>query len=458
MSGETTLRAGAGCADITPEMGIQIAGDIGRYRPVEEIREPIHARALMMEQTGRKFCVLSLELPAIRDDWVAEIRARAADRFGLGPSAVMVHAHQNHAAPSIGHFMLSDNYAGLPDDLWWVRGGDDRYNEPAVQGILEAIAKADASLQPVTVHVGREIDGRVAFNRRFVMRDGTARGHPKQHERTAILHCEGPIDPEVGVAVLRGEDGRAVAALLHHTCHPVHGYPRRYVIAGWPGAWAAGMSAPLGDECVSLVLNGCCGNVHHANHLDPKHVDNYVRMGSLLTESASEALRSMEEVTAPLLDWRTETVKIPLRELDPEQVEAARKMLAEHPAPIWKQGAEKAIEWDWVYAAGLLDLAAERERQSWYDYEVQALRLGQIAVVALTGEPFVEAQLAIKLKSPAVYTFVAHMSNGYVGYIPTPEALKRGGYETRVGNWSKLAPDALEMITRTSLDVLGDLF
>ena len=85
-------------------------------------------------------------------------------------------------------------------------------------------------------------------------------------------------------------------------------------------------------------------------------------------------------------------------------------------------------------------------------------QIGEIALLALTGEPFVEGQLRIKLGSPAPYTFVAHMSNGYVGYIPTSEAIKRGGYETDTSHWSKLAPQALDMIVEESVAVLDELY
>jgi hypothetical protein len=39
------LLAGFGEIDISPPLGTQITGDIGRPRPTEEIREPIFARA-----------------------------------------------------------------------------------------------------------------------------------------------------------------------------------------------------------------------------------------------------------------------------------------------------------------------------------------------------------------------------------------------------------------------------
>jgi hypothetical protein len=45
---------GFGSADITPAKGIQLAGDIGRYRPVEEVRMPLSARALAMRVQERR--------------------------------------------------------------------------------------------------------------------------------------------------------------------------------------------------------------------------------------------------------------------------------------------------------------------------------------------------------------------------------------------------------------------
>jgi hypothetical protein len=454
-----SILAGAAAADITPKMDIQIAGDIGRRRPVEEIREHIYAYALMLESGLTRFCILSLDLLSVTHKWVDEIRARASTRVGIDPGAVMVHPVQNHAAPSLGNLAHSDEYDGIPDGLWWLRGGDPRYDEPTMVAILDAIERADRHKVPVTVHVGREIDGRAAFNRRFVMRDGTARGHPKPHERKEILHIEGPIDPEVGVMALRGRDGANVAALLHYTCHPVHGYPKNYVIGGWPGTWASGMRGPLGVECVPLVLNGCCGNVHHRNHLDPRHVDDHVRMGAVLTESAGKALQDLEVQANPLLAWRSKKVRIPLRRLSDRDLAAARRYLAAHPAPPQRSDVKDAVafEWDWCYAHSNIDLAAKQARKSYYDYEVQALRIADTAVVALTGEPFVEGQLRIKLESPFAYTFVAHMSNGYAGYVPTAEALARGGYEARTSNGSQLAPEALDMICTAAGELLSDL-
>jgi neutral ceramidase len=459
MTTDPLLRAGAAEVDITPEMGIQIAGDIGRLRPVQEIRERIYAKALVLEAGGTRCCILSVEVCYLTHQWVDEVRRRAAEQFGLDPHAIMIHAIQNHSAPAIGNAAVSDAYTGIPPELWWLRSGDARYNEPAVRGIVAAIGQAQARLQPVTVLVGREIDGRAAFNRRFVLRDGAAIAHPWGEDARQILYCEGPIDPEVGVMVLRGQDGANVAALLHYTCHPVHGYPMNYISGDWPGAWASAMRGALGAGCVALVINGCCGNIHHHNHLDPAHVNNYLRMGSLLAESATRAMQSLVEQPSATLAWTSEQVRIPLRELPHEEVEAARALLAAQPEAPMLPDPVPSVEWDWVYAHAMMDLAATHAQQPYYDYEVQSIRIADSAVVALTGEPFVEGQLDLKMRSAFPHTFVAHMANGYVGYVPTREALRRGGrsFEIRTSNWAKLIPEALEMVVDTAVTQLAAL-
>jgi hypothetical protein len=455
------LRAGAAMVDITPAKDIQLAGDIGRRRPVEEIRERIYAKALVMGSGGEQLCLLSLEVCFVTDKWVSEIRKRASERFGLAPQAIMVHSIQNHAAPAIGNAAVRDEYKGLGPDLWWLRSGDKRYNEPAISVIVDAIGKAQAQMVPVTVRAGRALDSRVAFNRRFVLRDGTAIAHPHGEDQKQILYSEGPMDPEVGVLLLQAADGRIVAALLHHTCHPVHGYPHRYVIADWPGTWASAMRGALGADCVALVINGCCGNIHHHNHTDPRHIDDHIRMGSMLAESAYRAIQASVPQTETTLGWRSEILRIPYRELPTSEVEAARRLLAKQPKPAISMAEGYAsIPWDWIYAHTVLDLAEHLKSHRHHAYEVQAFRIANSAVVALVGEPFVEGQLQVKLRSPFPFTFLAHMSNGYVGYIPTAEAIARGGtrsFETRPSNWSKLVPPALDMIAEKSLELLRQL-
>ncbi|NQU12431.1 hypothetical protein HQ590_16670 [bacterium] len=451
------LRAGVGQADITPARGIQIAGDIGRYRPVEEIRDPLFAKAMIVEQGGRRACFVVLDVLAITRQWSDAIRRQAAERFGLDFDAILVHVTQDHAAPSIGHCFIWDQSPWFPPQYPWLLGGDDRYNPVAVNGALTALEQALATIQPVTMKVGRGVDGRVAFNRRFIMRDGTARTHPGMCNPD-VLQVEGPADPEVGVMVLASPDGQAIAALLHHTCHPCHGYPQRWISADWPGAWCHGVRAILGDRCVPMVINGFCGNIHHCNHLDPEYRQDHHEMARQLTQTTQQVLARLQPVAAPILDWRVRSLSIPMRRPTDQEIVTARQMLQAHPEPIWTDATQTAVVWDWVYAAMRLDLAEHYDRNSNFDYPIQAYRLGNAAIIAVGGEPFVEEQLRIKAAMPATFVFPAHMCHGYVGYIPTAEAFVRGGYETDTSNGSKLAPQALRMIGDAAIEMLHELY
>ena len=453
----STLRAGSARADITPAMGIQLAGDIGRVRPTEEIRERLYAGALALESGDTRLCLVSLDLLGISTEWANEIRARAARRFGLDPARVILHVVQNHASPTIGHCFVKESCALMPAEYPWLRGGDERYNEPAASAILDAIGNALAALRSVRVETGRGIDGRVAFNLRFVMRDGSGRCHPPTCSPD-ILHTEGPADPEVGVMRLVAGDDSPVAILLHHTCHPCHGYPERFVIGDWPGAWAELARRAQGKGCEALVINGCCGNIHHANHLDPTQVHDHRLMAGRLQETAAAALGRMTRHDSGELRFARRVLRLPLRRLADSEVEEAREYLRRHPEPEWNDAARTSVNWDWVYAVMRIDLKDTQDRDPLCDYEIAAVRLGDAALVTLMGEPFVEAQLRIKRESPAPFTWVAHFCHGYAGYLPTSDAFTRGGYETRTSNGSKFEPDALETVTRTSIELLKGLF
>lgn len=455
------LLAGAAAVEITPENGTQIAGSIGVKRPSDTVLDPLYCRALVLAKGKTRLCYLSADILAIRCDYAAEIRRRAEERFGLGPASVIVNCTQNHSSPSVGHcFCLDEAFwrRWVTDDLEWVLGGEPAYNEFLMERAMDAIELALDRLQAVSLAAGRAIEGRAAFNRRAILRDGTAVMHPAIGDPN-ILQIEGPVDPEVGVAILRNEKGEDISALLHFSCHPQQGVPGTAIAYGWPGAWCDAMAECLSPGAVPVVANGCCGNLHPRNPLDDARFE-YHEMGRTLAEDAQKAMERMPPSTAgeTTLESRSKIVQIPLRRLDPELVRDARELLASHPEPMWLDEEKTRISWDWIYAISRLDLDRYCEAHSHFEYEIQAFRIGEVALLALTGEPFVEGQLKIKLHSPAQYTFVAHMSNGYVGYVPTKEAIERGGFETNTSHWSKLAPEALEMIVEESVALLECLY
>lgn len=454
---EPTFQVGVAETTINPRLGMQIDGNIGAYRPAQCILNDLHARAIVFERGGDRFLLLSMDLLAITTEWCDAIRDFAAGELGFDRDAVAVHVVQNHSSPSMGQIMLTDRFEATKKHPW-IRGSDPDYGPLAMEKIKPMIREAVGNVQPVRLVFGSTVEGRVSFNRRIAMRDGTSEmgfaGRPHM-----ALYREGPSDPEVGFALFTTPELQTTAALLHHTCHPVHWNPHHAIHSDWPGAWAAEARRTLLPTAVPLVLNGCCGNVIHHDVLNPHREDTPQSMGRILTDAVRKALTDPYfSNDDPVLAYRTLRFGIPFRQFPKEVFEQAHKLLDEHPDPVWTDDTHTRFEWDWHFAASLVDLEHTLASQDEFEYEIQALRLGDLAIVVLPGEPFVEVQLEIKQRSPAKRTFMAHMANRYVGYIPTPEAIGRGGYETRASSSSKLAPEALQMIADKSVELLEGLY
>ena len=464
------LRAGAAAVDITPEAGTHLAGSgAGEHRPAQSVIDPLFARAIVFEAGGRRLCLVTLDVTIITGDYTARIRQGITAQTGIDPDAILVHAIQTHSAPSLGHFMLDQDFPlqiSAGNEYIW--GAETVYAERAAAAAVAAAVQAVASLRPVRLGVGRGIVGDLAFNRRGVRRDGTVM-MPKPQGReqqpfgiTELCYLEGPIDPEVGVLCVQDEQMHPVACLLHHTCHPVNVFGNREtyyaVSADWPGAWAAEMQASWGGQGLAMVLNGCCGNLNPWNPFDPACTPDHRRMGRELATMSQRIMHSLGFAATAELDWRIERIALPYREIPAARRQEVAEILAAHPAP--PRAANGEIDTRWFLAASTRSVELCRQREPLFSYEIQVLRLGNVALVGLPGEPFVEGQLEIKTHSPAAYTFVAHLTSHYVGYLPTRAAYARGGHEANaeVTYWAKLAPGSLETVVEHTVALLQDVF
>ncbi|MEI6502303.1 MAG: hypothetical protein WCP21_14910 [Armatimonadota bacterium] len=447
------LLVGVAQADITPDYGTQISGDIGRYRPVEQVRDRLYARIFVWRSGDTTACLVACDMACISQNHSRNLRALIAGAIGAAPEAVVIHCVQSHSAARVGG-MFDDPEGILTPDLWWVRGETPAYSELFFGAVLAGVAQARDAMVPATARYARIMEGRCAFNRRFIMRDGTARTHPSYLDED-VLHVEGPVDPEASLTLFEREDGSPLAGLLHYTCHPTHGYPHRYISADWPGLWSEAVSQKLGGDCVVGCLNGACGNISPNDHTSPDYDSrtNLLLMVRRLGETADRLLTKLRPVETLPLQAVSRIMNVPWNQPTPEAVAAAHRMIAEHPQPIFKDEAKESIAWEWVFALRDLDKVHKLRTDPEYSFEIQVLRVGDLVIVGWPGEPFVEAQLEVKLKSHPRRVIVAHECNDECGYLPTLSAAQRGGYEA----WGKLPPGTLERMAEQTVAIIANL-
>jgi hypothetical protein len=84
---------------------------------------------------------------------------------------------------------------------------------------------------------------------------------------------------------------------------------------------------------------------------------------------------------------------------------------------------------------------------------LQVVRIGNGLLVGIPGELFVEFGLKIKreLNKKNYKTFIVELANDWIGYIPTVQAFKLGGYQTWTANSSKVSNRAGELFVKKSL-------
>ena len=200
------------------------------------------------------------------------------------------------------------------------------------------------------------------------------------------------------------------------------------ISADYYGEFARLMPSRLraGEGFVAMMANGTSGDINNIPFLvtrPPREPFEQIRIvARKAADAAWFAWRAIEShrSDAPLGMLQRE-VTLRIRRPTAEQVERAKAVLAV------TDEAERAKlpRLAEAYARRTLSLAKADETLT---AQVQAVRIGDLAICTLPFEPLVEVGVELKRRSPFPRTMVIGIANGTNGYLPTPEQHKLGGY------------------------------
>jgi len=426
------LLAGAATTNITPPLGTYLAG---YYRPrqAKGVHDELWVRTLCLRDGDESLAIAACDLVSLPQDTIRAVKERITRLCGLQPEQVLVGCSHTHTGPETRSLAL-----------WPV---DEDYLRVMANKIADSVALAHERLAPAELAWGVGHEETLSFNRRYWMRDGTLRTNPGVGNPD-IVRPAGPIDPEVGVVAVRDKTGRLLAIWVNFALH-LDTTGGSHISADYPFYLTEALRKRFGPDLVVLFSPGAMGDI---NHIDVNAVNQPVkgeshpsRIGNTLAGEALKVLaRSTYSSACPLAYDLTE-VALPLRQVTRERAAEAEKIVER--ASIGK-------------ADFTLDVvAARRDRDlgqlgSTLTVPVQALRVGDIAIVGVPGELFVELGLTLKQESPFTHTFVAELANGGIGYIPTRKAYDEGGYEATS---TVLAPGSGEQLVEAGLSLLNSL-
>ncbi len=440
------LRAGAAAVDVTPrEFPINMPGGFSENL-AQGAHDPLHARALVLDDGKTMLAMVVVDNLGVAREVCDEAKRLAADRCGIAPEKILVASTHTHSAPA--------SSAGA-------------YRKLLVEGIAESIVKAHAALRPAQVGAAAHPLPEEVFNRRWYLKPGKMAPNPfgemdqvKMNPGTSpdvIDRPAGPTDPDVTVLSVQEAKSRKPLALLgSYSLHYVGGTPRAMVSADYYGEFARLMPSRLrgGEEFVAMMANGTSGDINNIPFLvtrPPRETFEQIRI--VARKAADAAWFASTAIESHRSDVRLgmlqREVTLRIRRPTAEQVKRAEAVLAvtDEAERAKLPGLAEA------YARRTLSLAKAEETLS---AQVQAVRIGDLAVCTLPFETFVEIGLELKRRSPFPRTMVLGIANGYNGYLPTPEQHKLGGYETWLGT-NRVQLDASVVLTDNLLEMLGEL-
>lgn len=430
------MKCGASEVVITPKLGSPIPGSVSD-RLSDGVKDDLYAKAIVWETDGQAAAIVALDAIDVPRRVVQQVRERAHRQIGIAVERIMVSCTHTHT----GGPTIRTSY---------VAAVDEAYLDYVVERAADAVCLAWSRRVEVRIGCQRGHEAGIAFNRRFRMADGTVRMNPGIRNPD-IVKAVGPIDPEVLVVRIDDLDGRPVAVVTNYACHACVVGGSAYS-ADFPGELSVSIKRMLGENVVSVFLQGASGDINHidtSGTFPTSRPDHYKRMGRIL---AGEAIK-VREKAEPLesLELRVESATVPIRFRRPsgEQVTAARKLL--------EQSVEATKVAERKMATQIIEMAEENGSDG-ADAEVQVIALGKLAIVGLPAEQFVAFGLQLKAASPFPYTLINQLTNGSVsGYVCTREAYRQGGYETMLRPYSKLQEEAGELLADCAQQLLAEM-
>ncbi|MCX8091002.1 MAG: neutral/alkaline non-lysosomal ceramidase N-terminal domain-containing protein [Verrucomicrobiae bacterium] len=433
------LRLGTAAVNITPPLGTPLAGYY-HERPCDGVLDELFAKAAVFDDGNTKAALVVCDLVTLPRSIVLEARRRIAERTDLPGSNVMIAATHTHTGPVLIRDSTLDAVTGANSPR------ARQYNAELPERIAQAVADASARRAPARVSFARETEARIAFNRRYWMKDGSVGWNPGKRNPD-ILRPAGPIDPEVGVVYFESPDGRPVLTFVNYALHPDTTGGTR-ASADFPGALARRLAEIKGPDMLTIFANGASGDVNHldvrwaARQSGPEEAN---RIGTILAAAVLSAYTRLQPVSDTTLRVHSEMLRLALPEISDAALERARAVAKLGPQAKFLERVD---------AYKVLDVAA-REGKPW-DVEVQVITLGaDLAWVSMPGELFVEPGLNLKAASPFRQTHIVELANGSIGYIPKRSAYAEGNYEVlaarcAAGSAEELVAAALRLLERSA--------
>jgi len=454
------LLVGAARVSITPPEPVGLAGQI-RTRIARQVESPATATALAIEardgDTIRDQAVMvSCDLVHIRNDLQPRLRERLKQRVpGLRPEKVFLTATHTHTAPVTREGVYTTAGEGVMQPAAYVAWLLERLEE------VVANAWEGRKVGGVAWGLGHAL---VAHNRRAVYADGHAQMYGRTDGST-FRGIEGYEDHYVDVLFFTDAERRPVALAVNVPCPSQEVESRSNVnadfwhearlalserfgqdvqVVGWPGAG--------GDQSPHLMwYKRAEERMRELRNLS--RLEEIARRIDLAVQEAWEGAKQDIRFDVSLIH-RVQEIQLPVRKVTEDEFKRA-KAYCDSVAKEEKPDPGQSLHREWNRQ--IVERYGKQDENPTYAMELHVLRLGDVAICTNPFELYTEYGVRIRARSRAVQTFVAQLTAGCGGYLPTAEAIRGGGYSTAVFS-NRVGPEGGDVLVDRTVETINTLW
>ena len=444
-----TLHAGFSRVDITPMMGIGMAGYyVPRY--AEGVLDPLEINALALACGEEKAVLISVDHCGIVKEVLNPMRQHICDVTGLPWESIYIHSTHTHTGPFLNYNPTE------PLEIEYARS--------VYHKIADAAKFALDDLKPAKMGYGIGDAPNIAFVRRFRMKDGSVRTNPGV-DNPDILHPIGDVDERVNVLRFDQEGGQSLV-LVNFGDHPdVVGGSK--ISADWPGFLRQTVEKVL-DNTKCIFFNGAQGDVNHVNvhprggYLNDMFMDfddvargykHAQYMGRVVAGGVLQAFDKVKYVDVDSIRCAQKFLRVPANLPTAEELPEAK-----HINELHVSGRDSELPYTGMMLTTMVAAAARKVRlengPEFFEMPLSAIAIGPVAMFGVPGEPFTGVGRALKEADGYELVLPTCNTNAKEGYFPMLECYEEGGYEAGSSNFKA---GVAELLIESGLELLKEL-
>jgi hypothetical protein len=422
----------------------------------ERVRDPIMATALALEaEDGSEHAVIvSCDLGYIPDDALARIQEAVNVRaVGLDGRKVLLAATHTHTAPVLLEGYHIDPKPGVIRRSEFV----DLLVERVTGVVVDAWQKRSiAGVSWTLSHAA------IGFNRRVVYDDGTSVMYGDTNS-PHFVGLEGTHDHAIEMLFCWDETGKLTGIVINPACPSQVVEHKHFISADYWSAVREKIRAEYGEHVYVLGLCSAAGDqsprdlVRRGRGEPDMHDEaGLEEKGRRIARAVDYAIEKARAVihTEVAFGHVVEDLVLPAKKITPEQVGDAREQLASLRA---KEVPGKTDDIQIKRWERVIEQFEQQPNEPEFTMQLHVLRLGDIALATNPFELFLDYGLRMKALSKAEQTFLAQLSCGRGGYLPTRKSVDGGGYGAAVTD-GPVGPDGGDALVERSVELINGLF